>query len=124
MGEGPLLYQLRPEILVDARLAVVGRYVILFHITGEVVRIERVVFGGVICRGSFSNAELTPIAQIFTQSAKDEEGIMQSDTIILHAGSSALPSIFTARPEARTRMREFFSSLSAIPTRAEPTARP
>lgn len=46
IGEGPLLYQLRPEIGVDARLAVVGRYVILFHITGEVVRIERVVFGG------------------------------------------------------------------------------
>lgn len=35
---------------------------------------------------------------------------MQSNTIILHAGSSALPSIFTARPEARTRMRDFFSS--------------
>lgn len=46
IGEGPLLYQLRPEIGADARLAVVGRYVILFRITGEVVRIERVVFGG------------------------------------------------------------------------------
>jgi hypothetical protein len=30
----------------DARLAVVGRYVILFHIVGEMVRIERVIFGG------------------------------------------------------------------------------
>jgi toxin ParE1/3/4 len=46
IGEGPLLYQLRPEIGADARLAVVGRYVILFRITGELIRIERVVFGG------------------------------------------------------------------------------
>jgi plasmid stabilization system protein ParE len=30
IGEGPLLYQLRPEIGEDARMAVVGRYVILF----------------------------------------------------------------------------------------------
>jgi toxin ParE1/3/4 len=44
--QNPLLYQLRPEIGEDARLAVVGRYVILFHIVGEVVRIERVIFGG------------------------------------------------------------------------------
>ena len=42
----PLLYQLRPEIGEAARLAVVGRYVILFRILGDVVRIERVVFGG------------------------------------------------------------------------------
>ena len=42
----PLLYRLRPEVGEDARLAVVGRYVILFHILGEVVRIERVIFGG------------------------------------------------------------------------------
>ena len=35
---------------------------------------------------------------------------MQSNTIILHAGSSSLPSIFTARPEARSRLRDFFSS--------------
>jgi plasmid stabilization system protein ParE len=46
VGQDPLLYQLRPEIGEDARLAVVGRYVILFHIVGEVVRIERVIFGG------------------------------------------------------------------------------
>jgi plasmid stabilization system protein ParE len=46
VGQNPLLYQLRPEIGEDARLAVVGRYVILFHIVGEVVRIERVIFGG------------------------------------------------------------------------------
>jgi toxin ParE1/3/4 len=44
VGQNPLLYQLRPEIDEDARLAVVGRYVILFHIVGEVVRIERVIF--------------------------------------------------------------------------------
>jgi len=46
IGEGPLLYQLRPEIGEDARLKTVGRYVILFRIDGDVVRIERVVFGG------------------------------------------------------------------------------
>jgi toxin ParE1/3/4 len=46
VSQNPLLYQLRPEIGEDARLAVVGRYVILFHIVGEVVRIERVIFGG------------------------------------------------------------------------------
>ncbi len=46
IGRQPLLYQLRPEIGHDARLAVVGRYVILFRVAGEVVRIERVVFGG------------------------------------------------------------------------------
>ena len=42
----PLLYQLRPEIGDGARLAVVGRYVILYRIVGQVVRIERVVYGG------------------------------------------------------------------------------
>ena len=46
IGEKPLLYQLRPEIGAEARLAVVGRYVILFRVVGELVRIERVVFGG------------------------------------------------------------------------------
>ena len=35
---------------------------------------------------------------------------MQSNTITLHTGSSSLPSIFTARPEARSRLRDFFSS--------------
>jgi plasmid stabilization system protein ParE len=42
----PLLYQLRRDIGEDARLAVVGRYVILFWIDGDIVRIERVVYGG------------------------------------------------------------------------------
>jgi toxin ParE1/3/4 len=46
IGEQPLLYQLRPEIGESARLAVVGRYVILFRILDDVVRIERVVYGG------------------------------------------------------------------------------
>ena len=42
----PLLYQLRPEIGAGARMAIVGRYVILFRVQDEVVRIERVVYGG------------------------------------------------------------------------------
>jgi plasmid stabilization system protein ParE len=46
VGRKPLLYQLRPEIGQDARLAVVDRYVILFRIVGQIVRIERVVYGG------------------------------------------------------------------------------
>jgi plasmid stabilization system protein ParE len=46
IGRQPLLHQLRPEIGEGARLAVVGRYVLLFRIVDETVRIERVVFGG------------------------------------------------------------------------------
>ncbi len=46
IGDGPQLYQLRPDIGDDARLAVVGNYVILFRVADAVVRIERVVFGG------------------------------------------------------------------------------
>ncbi len=46
IGESPLLYQLRPEIGPDARLAVVGRYVILFRFENDVVYIERIVYGG------------------------------------------------------------------------------
>ena len=46
IGAGPLLYQLRPEIGEDARVAIVGRYVILFWVGEKSVRIERVVFGG------------------------------------------------------------------------------
>jgi toxin ParE1/3/4 len=46
IGQNPLLYQLRPEIGEGARLAIVGRYVILFRIMSETVRIERVVYGG------------------------------------------------------------------------------
>jgi plasmid stabilization system protein ParE len=54
IGEGPLLYQLRPDIGEDARVAIVGRYVILFWVGDEMVRIERVVFGG---------RDLTPLFQ-------------------------------------------------------------
>jgi plasmid stabilization system protein ParE len=46
IGEGPLLYQLRPDIGENARVAIVGRYVILFWVGDEAVRIERVIFGG------------------------------------------------------------------------------
>jgi toxin ParE1/3/4 len=46
VGQNPLLYQLRPEIGEGARMAIVGRYVILFRTMGEAVRIERVVYGG------------------------------------------------------------------------------
>lgn len=46
IGDQPLAYQLRPEIGEGARLAVVGRNVILFQVFAEAVRIERVVYGG------------------------------------------------------------------------------
>ena len=46
IAQNPMLYRLRPEIGEEARLAVMGNYVILFHIVGRVVRIERVVYGG------------------------------------------------------------------------------
>lgn len=46
IGKNPLHYQLRPEVGKDARLAVVGHYVILFRVIGAVVKVERVVFGG------------------------------------------------------------------------------
>ncbi|NOT17474.1 MAG: type II toxin-antitoxin system RelE/ParE family toxin [Sulfuriferula sp.] len=42
----PLLYQLRRDIGDDARMATVGSYAILFRIIGDIVRIERVVYGG------------------------------------------------------------------------------
>ena len=45
IARNPLAYQLRPEIGEGARMAMVGRYVILFRMVGEVVRIERVVYG-------------------------------------------------------------------------------
>ena len=46
VGKSPLAYQLRPEIGEDARMAVLGRYVILFRIVQNTVRIERIVYGG------------------------------------------------------------------------------
>lgn len=42
----PLIYQLRPDIGEEARMASVGRYVILFRVVGDAVRIERVAYGG------------------------------------------------------------------------------
>lgn len=42
----PLIYQLRPEIGEEARMATVGNYAILFRVMGEVVRIERVIYCG------------------------------------------------------------------------------
>ena len=45
IAKQPEIYRLRPEIGVDARLATVGNYVILFRIRQNTVRIERVVHG-------------------------------------------------------------------------------
>jgi plasmid stabilization system protein ParE len=45
IAKQPELYRLRPELGVDARLASVGQYVILFRIRKNTVRIERVVHG-------------------------------------------------------------------------------
>lgn len=45
IGEHPLVYRLRPEIGEDARVASVGRYAILFRVSGQLVRVERVVNG-------------------------------------------------------------------------------
>lgn len=45
IAKQPLLYRLRPELGVDARLAVVGHYVVLFRIRQDTVRIERVIHG-------------------------------------------------------------------------------
>lgn len=41
----PLAYQLRPDIGEEARLANLGNYAILFRVMGDVVKIERVVYG-------------------------------------------------------------------------------
>lgn len=45
VGRNPLLYQLRPDIGNDARVASFGRYVILFRVTPNAVRVERIVSG-------------------------------------------------------------------------------
>jgi plasmid stabilization system protein ParE len=42
----PLIYQLRPDIGDAARMASVGNYAILFRLSGDVIRIERIVYGG------------------------------------------------------------------------------
>ena len=44
--QSPLLYQLRPDIGKTARLATLGNYAILFRATDDVIRIERVAYGG------------------------------------------------------------------------------
>lgn len=46
IGRSPLIYQLRPDIGAEARMATVGNYAILFRVEQEVIRIERVVYGG------------------------------------------------------------------------------
>jgi plasmid stabilization system protein ParE len=46
VAKQPLTFQLRPEIGEGARITIVGRHVILFRVIGQIVRIERVVFGG------------------------------------------------------------------------------
>ena len=52
----PLLYQLRPDIGEDARMASVGNYAILFFVSGDVVRIQRVAYGGRDLPGVFDPA--------------------------------------------------------------------
>lgn len=42
----PLIYQLRSDIGEEARMATVGNYAILFRVMGEIVRIERIAYGG------------------------------------------------------------------------------
>ncbi|AYB48319.1 plasmid stabilization protein [Candidatus Williamhamiltonella defendens] len=42
----PLIYQLRPDIGEEARMAYVGRYAILFRVMGNIVRIERGAYCG------------------------------------------------------------------------------
>jgi toxin ParE1/3/4 len=46
IAKHPKLYRLRPELAPDARIAPVGRYLILFRIREGAVRIERVIHGG------------------------------------------------------------------------------
>jgi plasmid stabilization system protein ParE len=45
IAKQPSLYRLRPELGKDARLAVLGQYIILFRVRSNAVRIERVVHG-------------------------------------------------------------------------------
>jgi toxin ParE1/3/4 len=46
IGQNPLVYRLHPKIGDDARMALVGRYAVLFRIVNDIARIERVVYGG------------------------------------------------------------------------------
>lgn len=45
IGQNPFLFQLRPDIGQNARVAIVGRYIILFRVFSDRVRIDRVVSG-------------------------------------------------------------------------------
>ena len=60
IGEQPFLYQLRPEIGEGARLAVVGRYLVLFRVVSGAVRIERVVYGGRDLPHLFQGSQTAP----------------------------------------------------------------
>ncbi len=44
LGQRPLRFRSRTEVDEDARVALVGRYGILFRIRDDVVRVERVVY--------------------------------------------------------------------------------
>jgi len=44
LGRRPLRFRLRTELAEDARVALVGRYGILFRIREDAVRVERVVY--------------------------------------------------------------------------------
>ncbi len=46
IAQQPRLYRLRPELGEEARLATLGHHVILFRIAADLVRFERVVYGG------------------------------------------------------------------------------
>ncbi len=58
IGQNPLVYRLHPEIGGDARMALVGRYVVLFHVVDGAVRVERVVYGGRELGAMFNEAIL------------------------------------------------------------------
>ena len=46
IAKQPFLYQVRHELGEELRLATVDRYVILFSVEQDVVRIERIIYGG------------------------------------------------------------------------------
>ncbi len=46
IAQHPTLYQLRSDIGEDVRLAAAGHHVILFLVEDDMVRFERVVYGG------------------------------------------------------------------------------
>jgi plasmid stabilization system protein ParE len=56
ISQHPLIYRLRPEIGEAARMALTGRYVILFRLAGDVIRIERVADGARDLPGVYEEA--------------------------------------------------------------------